>query len=164
MLLLIDPRAHPFEIPFFRQLLRCFSINLKGAKGCGIEGMAGEGEGGEIMVVRGPEEEDAGGMREVEGGVCPGGGGAGVGVACMSGGLSFKVLCMRKKGEKGCEEAYGAMITRAPGIGRGWPLMEGSTWDSQPSSSEERVDLLELYHEPAWLATRVVILGFVNRL
>ena len=56
-------------------------------------------------------------------------------------------------------DSYGAMITRAPEMGRDIPSMEEGTWESQVSSSDVRVDARELYHEPAWLATRVVMLA-----
>lgn len=43
-------------------------------------------------------------------------------------------------------------------MGSSCPSMEAGTWDSQESSSEVRVDARDEYHEPAWLATRVVII------
>lgn len=55
----------------------------------------------------------------------------------------------------------GAMITLAPGMGSCFPSIEEGTWDSQESSSEVKVDARDEYHEPAWLAKRVVILMLV---
>lgn len=68
----------------------------------------------------------------------------------------IRVLYGRSK--LGNRWAYGAMIIRAPGIGSCWVLIWDGTWDSQVSSSLERVEGREVYQEPAWLASRVVIL------
>ena len=54
---------------------------------------------------------------------------------------------------------HGAMIILAPGIGSCFPSIEEGTWASHPSSSEERVEERDEYHEPAWLASLVVILA-----
>jgi hypothetical protein len=61
--------------------------------------------------------------------------------------------------EEGRYATHGAMITRAPGIGRGFPSMDEGTCDSHPSSSFERVEERAEYHDPAWLASLVVMLG-----
>lgn len=53
---------------------------------------------------------------------------------------------------------HGAMMTLAPGTGSSFPSMEVGTWASHSSSSPERVEARDEYHEPAWLATLVVIL------
>lgn len=54
---------------------------------------------------------------------------------------------------------HGAMMILAPGTGSSLPSIEAGTWASQSSSSEESVEALEEYHEPAWLATRVVAIS-----
>ena len=60
--------------------------------------------------------------------------------------------------EGGAVEAYGAMITRAPGCGMGpMPSMDWGTWPSQPSSCLESVGPWSEYHEPAWLASLFTI-------
>ena len=62
-------------------------------------------------------------------------------------------------GYQGEKLTHGAMMILAPGMGNCFPSIEEGTCASQASSSLERVDAGEEYHEPAWLATRVVILG-----
>lgn len=53
---------------------------------------------------------------------------------------------------------HGAMMILAPGTGSFFPSMEAGTCASHSSSSLESVEAREEYHEPAWLATLVVIL------
>ena len=56
------------------------------------------------------------------------------------------------------------MIILAPGTGNLVSSIEEGTWASHPSSSSERVDALEVYQEPAWLASLVLILsGLISR-
>ncbi len=62
------------------------------------------------------------------------------------------------KTEEARKLTHGAMIVRAPGIGNCFPSIEAGTCASHWSSSHESVDAREEYHEPAWLATLVVIL------
>jgi len=52
--------------------------------------MLGEGTTGQVIVVRGPEEEDSFRGREIKGGICPGCGRAGVGIACVSGSVRWR--------------------------------------------------------------------------
>lgn len=54
---------------------------------------------------------------------------------------------------------HGAMMTLAPGIGKGVLSMAEGTCESHWSSSVERVEAREEYQEPAWLATLVVMLA-----
>lgn len=49
------------------------------------------------------------------------------------------------------------MMIRAPRTGSCCPSIAMGTCDSQLSSSEDSVLPWDVYHEPAWLATRVVI-------
>jgi len=53
---------------------------------------------------------------------------------------------------------HGAMMILAPGTGSWFPSMEVGTWASHWSSSEERVEGRDEYHDPAWLADLVVML------
>jgi hypothetical protein len=55
---------------------------------------------------------------------------------------------------------HGAMMILAPGTGSSFPSMEAGTCASHWSSSLESVEARDEYHEPAWLATLVVILKF----
>ena len=64
----------------------------------------------------------------------------------------------KRKAEK---LTHGAMMILAPGTGSSFPSMDAGTWASHSSSSLESVEALEEYHEPAWLATLVVILALV---
>lgn len=54
---------------------------------------------------------------------------------------------------------HGAMITLAPGTGSSVPSIDAGTWASHSSNSPESVEAREEYHEPAWLATLVVMLS-----
>ena len=49
------------------------------------------------------------------------------------------------------------MMILAPSIGSLDPSISEGTCASQPSSSADSLEPLPVYHEPAWLATRVVI-------
>jgi hypothetical protein len=49
------------------------------------------------------------------------------------------------------------MMILAPGTGNSFPSREEGTSASHLSSSLERVEARDEYHEPAWLATLVVI-------
>ena len=57
---------------------------------------------------------------------------------------------------------YGAIMTRAPGIGSFVSEIVEGTWDSQLSSSEDSLLGFDVYHEPAWLASRVLPMLFCN--
>lgn len=56
--------------------------------------------------------------------------------------------------------ANGAMMTRAPETGSFVSEMVEGTWDSQLSSSEDSLLGFDVYHEPAWLASRVLLILF----
>ena len=99
------------------------------------------------------EKEDPFRLGEVEGGVSIGCGRAGVAIACMSGDFRYA----RKKRRRG--GPYGAMMIRAPGTGSVGRIEEGVTWASQPESSLESFEEDDEYQEPAWLASRMVILS-----
>ena len=43
------------------------------------------------------------------------------------------------------------------------PAMSSSTWLSQPSSCFDRVGPWSVYHDPAWLASLIVIEGYLYR-
>jgi hypothetical protein len=72
---------------------------------------------------------------------------------------SLRVYWEVREAEKkrGRGEPHGAMIIRAPGTGSWGRSFEVVTWASQPSSSLESLYFPAEYHEPAWLASRIVI-------
>ena len=65
----------------------------------------------------------------------------------------------KRKAEK---LTHGAIMILAPGTGSSFPSMEDGTWASHWSSSLESVEARDEYHEPAWLATLVVILNLTK--
>ena len=63
-------------------------------------------------------------------------------------------------GREGSEKlTHGPIITLALGIGSGNPSIETGTWARYSSSSRDRFEGLDAYHDPAWLADLVVIVN-----
>jgi hypothetical protein len=72
---------------------------------------------------------------------------------------TLHVLAMSEGIMRGRTEklTHGAMMILAPGTGSSLPSMVDGTCANHSSSSPESVEAREVYHEPAWLATLVVI-------
>ena len=59
--------------------------------------------------------------------------------------------------QEGEKLTHGAIMILAPGIGSSFPSIEAGTWASHSSSSLDKVEGRDEYHDPAWLASLVVI-------